>query len=97
VHLALEFERAAGEGKIMSASERQRAEWLDPAFWERLDKLEGRHQRIQTEHDSARRRLERLTVGELEELRGAWRRYCEVIAELDETTAEFEKLRTVSD
>jgi hypothetical protein len=81
----------------MSASERQRAEWLDPAFWERLDKLEGRHQRVQSEHDSARRGLERLTAGELEELRGAWRRYCEVIAQLDETTAEFEKLRTVSD
>jgi|KBSMisStaDraftv2_1062788.scaffolds.fasta_scaffold193620_2 hypothetical protein len=37
----------------MSASEEQRAEWLDPAFWERLDRLDGRHQRIQSEHDSA--------------------------------------------
>ena len=77
----------------MSASERQRAEWLDAAFWDRLDHLEGRHQRVQSEHDSARRGLERLIPKEAEELRRAWQRYCEVIAELDATTAEFEALR----
>jgi hypothetical protein len=77
----------------MSASEQQRAEWLDPGFWERLDKLEGRHQRAQVEHDKARRGLERLTPGEIEELHCAWQRYCEVIAELDQTTAEFELLQ----
>jgi hypothetical protein len=76
----------------MSASEQQRAEWLDAGFWERLDRLEGRHQRAQAEHDLARRGLERLTPGEVEELRRAWRRYCEVIAELDQTSAEFEAL-----
>ena len=79
----------------MSASECQRAEWLDPGFWERLDRLEVRHQRVQAEHDSARRGLERLTPKEIEELRRAWRRYCEVIAELEETTAAFEALRRV--
>jgi hypothetical protein len=79
----------------MSASERQRAEWLDASFWERLDRLEVRHQRAQAEHDSARRGLERLTPSELDELRRAWRRYCEVIAELEETTAQFEALRRV--
>lgn len=79
----------------MSASERQRAEWLDGSFWERLDQLEGRHQRIQAEHDLARRGLELLTPSEIDELRRAWRRYCEVIAELDQTTAEFEALRRV--
>ena len=77
----------------MSASDVQRAEWLDPSFWERLERLEARHQRAQAEHDHARRRLERLTAGEIEELRGAWRRYCEVIASLDEATAAFEALR----
>ena len=77
----------------MSASERQPAEWLNPSFWERLDRLEGRHQRVQSEHDSARRSLECQTPREAEELRRAWLRYCEVIAELDETTAEFEALR----
>ena len=77
----------------MSASEHHRAEWLEPGFWERLDRLEGRHQRVQAEHDSARRGLERLSSHETDELRSAWRRYCEVIAELDQTTAEFEALR----
>jgi len=77
----------------MSASEHRQAEWLEPGFWERLDRLEGRHQRVQAEHDSVRRGLERLTSNETEEVRAAWRRYCEVIAELDQTTAEFEALR----
>jgi hypothetical protein len=81
----------------MSASEGQRAEWLDPAFWERLDRLEGRHQRAQSEHDSARRSLERQMPREAEDLLRAWVRYCEVIAELDETTAELEALRMCAD
>jgi hypothetical protein len=78
----------------MSASQEQRAEWLEPEFWERLDRLESRHQKIQTEHENARRGLERVTPREAEELRNAWRRYCEVIDELDKTTAELESLRT---
>jgi hypothetical protein len=77
----------------MSASEQQRAEWLESGFWERLDRLERSHQRVQADHDSARRGLERLTSAEIEEVRRAWNRYCEVIAELDQTTAEFEALR----
>jgi len=77
----------------MNASERQRAEWLDPGFWDRLDRLESRHRRAQSQHESAQRSLERLTPCETEELRQAWQRYCEVIAELDQTTAEFEVLR----
>ena len=78
----------------MSASERQRAEWLDPGFWDRFERLESRHKRAQSQHDSARRNLERLTPREVEELRQAWQRYCEVIAELDRATAEIETLRT---
>jgi hypothetical protein len=80
----------------MSAAEPQRAEWLDPRFWERLDRLESRRQRLQSEHNEARRGLERLSPGE-SELRAAWRRYCDVIAELERTAAEFEALRTCSD
>jgi hypothetical protein len=80
----------------MSALGEQRAEWLDPEFWERLDCLEGRHQKVQSEHETARRSLERVTPREAEELRNAWRRYCEVIEELDRTTAEFETLRSYS-
>jgi hypothetical protein len=78
----------------MGASEEQRAEWLDPEFWERLDRLEGRHQKIQSEHENARRGLDRVTPREAEELRNAWRRYCEVIQELEKNSAEFEVLRT---
>ncbi len=77
----------------MSASEGTRAEWLDSRFWERLDTLEGRHQRIQSEHEALRRGLERVTHEEAAELHAAWRRYCEVIAELDRTAAELETLR----
>jgi hypothetical protein len=76
----------------MSASEEQRTAWVDAGFWERLDRLEGRHQQAQARHDSARRGLERLSPGEIEELHQAWSRYCEVIAELDESTAGFEAL-----
>jgi len=77
----------------MSASELQRAEWLDPGFWERLDRLEVRHKRAQSELEHARRGLERLTPREAEGLRLAWQRYCKGIAELDRATAEFEALR----
>ncbi|HUI62769.1 MAG TPA: hypothetical protein VLX90_21240 [Steroidobacteraceae bacterium] len=76
----------------MSASEEQRAEWLGSQFWERLDRLEGRHQRVRSEHESVRRGLERVSPAETDELRSAWHRYCEVIAELEKTTAEFEAL-----
>jgi hypothetical protein len=81
----------------MSASELQRAEWLDPRFWDRLDRLESQHQRLQSEHVQARRGLERLTASESGELHQAWQRYCEVIAELERAAAEFEALRAGSE
>jgi hypothetical protein len=81
----------------MSASEQQRADWLEPGFWDRLDRLESHHQRIESEHNEARRGLERLSPLASEELRRAWRRYCEVIAELDRAAAEFEALRSGAD
>lgn len=77
----------------MSASEVPRAEWLGCQFWERLDRLEARYQRVRSEQEAARCSLERVTPREADELRNAWRRYCEVIAELDETTAESESPR----
>ncbi|MBV8785003.1 MAG: hypothetical protein JOZ67_12510 [Gammaproteobacteria bacterium] len=76
----------------MSASDQQRAEWLDTEFWERLDRLEQRHQRLQSDHDVARRGLEGLGPQAPEELRQAWRNYCEVIEELDQTSAEIASL-----
>lgn len=77
----------------MSASEASRGEWLDNRLWERFELLETRHQRIQSEHENARRGLERLGVADDAELRAAWQRYCDVIAELDQATAEIETLR----
>jgi len=78
----------------MSASECQQAEGLDPGFWDRLERLERRHWRVQWEHELARRGLKRLSPGEAEELQQAWQRYCAVIAELDQATAAIESLRT---
>jgi prefoldin subunit 5 len=78
----------------VSASEAERSEWLDNRFWERWERLEARHQRIQSEHESVRRGLERLAGDELQQLRETWQRYCAVIAELDCATAELEALRT---
>jgi chromosome segregation ATPase len=78
----------------MSASDQARAGRLDNDFWDRLERLEGCHQQVQLQHELARRRLDRLSTQEAEEIRSAWRHYCEVIAELDRTAAEFEALRT---
>ena len=78
----------------MSALEEQRAEWLGSQFWERLARLEVHHQRLQSQHEAVRRDLERITPKEADELRKAWRRYCEVIAELEKTAVEFESLRS---
>ena len=77
----------------MSASELQRAEWLDAGLWERLGRLESRHRRVQWEHRLAQRDLQRLPRGATEELHQAWQRYCEVIAELDRAAAAIESLR----
>jgi hypothetical protein len=78
----------------MSTSSEPQAEWLGSVFWERLDLLEQRHQRLQTQHEGARRGLEKLASGESHDLLLAWERYCAVIAELDQTAMEFEELRT---
>ena len=78
----------------MSASGDSHANWLGPTLWDDLKRLEGRHRELQREHDLARRRLDQVTREEADELRDAWRDYCEVIAELDETTAALEHLRT---
>lgn len=82
----------------MSASQMQRAEWPDPAFWDRLGRLEAQHQRIQIEHERVSRRLQKVVAArhEEEEVREAWRAYCEVIADLDRTTAELESLRAAT-
>jgi hypothetical protein len=57
-------------------------------MWDGTKRPEGRE--LQREDDLARRR----TSDEAEELRSAWKDYCEVIAELDDATAALEHLRT---
>lgn len=78
----------------MSANAQPHAERLDPEFWTRLDKLDTRQRHIQSSHDFARRRLDGIDPKVALEFRDAWLRYCEVVAELDQTTGEFETLRT---
>lgn len=78
----------------MSASGDPQADWFAPPVWDDLKRLESRHRQLQREHDLARRRLDQITPEETDELRNAWRDYCEVIAELDEATAALEHLRT---
>jgi hypothetical protein len=68
--------------------------WLGDLFWDRLNRLEAQHQRIQSQHDTARRSLEAVQRKDSAEVLDAWKRYCEVIAELDRATAELECLRT---
>jgi hypothetical protein len=73
----------------MSASEHHR-DWLNPSVLRRLNKLEECRRRIQSEFESARHGVERVTSEEAGLLRATWRRYCEVIAELDRTMVELE-------
>ncbi len=66
--------------------------WLGAQFWDRLDRLEAQHRRVQSEHAIVRWGLGGENPQEVAELRNAWRRYCEVIAELDEATPRVEPL-----
>ena len=78
----------------MGASGDPQADWLPPPLLDDLKRLESRHRELQREHDLARRRLDQVAPADGDELRNAWRDYCEVIAELDEATAALEHLRT---
>jgi len=63
-------------------------------FWTHFETLEKRHQLAQCEHETARRRLELRQRERAANLMEAWNRYCEVIAELDKSTAEIEDFRS---
>jgi hypothetical protein len=67
--------------------------WLDRLYWKRLNRIERHHQRIQSEHETWRRSFDRSRAILNADLRLAWERYCEVIAELARTTGELEMLR----
>ena len=77
----------------MSAADETQPAWLEELFWERLDRIELHHQRIQCEHETRRRSLDRFRDTRHPGLRLAWQRYCEVIAELERTSAQLEALR----
>jgi hypothetical protein len=78
----------------MNAADQARAAWLESEFWDRLERLEARHQHVHCEHERARRELERLSNREADEVRRSWHHYCEAIAQLDQTSAEIESLRS---
>jgi hypothetical protein len=77
----------------MSAPEQTRPLRLARQFWESLDRIESHRQRVQSEHETWRRSLDRLRDSRNADLQLAWQRYCEVIAQLEDTTAELEALR----
>jgi hypothetical protein len=77
----------------MTASEEMGPIWLDQQFWKRLNRVERHHERIQSQHETWRRSLARSRVTLNADLRLAWARYCEVIAELERTAGELEMLR----
>jgi hypothetical protein len=62
--------------------------------WRDCERLESRCRQLQLEHDQAVRRLDEVKPSAACDLRAGWREYCEVIAELDETTAALQHLRT---
>lgn len=78
----------------MIAPKEMRPDWLDEQFWQRLDRVELHHQRIQSQHETWRRSLDRCRETANDDLPHVWQCYCEVIAELEKTTAELEVLRT---
>ncbi len=80
----------------MSTNSEHALERLASGFWDQLDLLEKRHQSIRAQHDNARRGLDAAAVADSTDLLQAWQRYCAVIAELDESTTEFEHLHTPS-
>jgi hypothetical protein len=81
------------EERVPCIEEHRLPQWLDGPFWERLNRAEAHHQRVQSDHECARRDLDSLQRTGSPELRDAWFRYCAVIAELDRSTAELESLR----
>jgi hypothetical protein len=68
--------------------------WLRDPFWRRLNQVEGLHVHLQSRHEAVRRELTAIPSARNIDFQDVWQRYCEVIRELDMTTAELEALRT---
>jgi hypothetical protein len=77
-----------------SDAEEQGPFWLRDPFWSRLNQVEGTHLRLQSRHEAVRRELTAMPNTRNVGFQDVWQRYCEVIRELDMTTAELEALRT---
>jgi len=72
----------------MSASHGRRPPGPDAELRELLGHLEARSTRLDAAAKEGVRHGEQLSARELEELRRAWHRYCEVIAELGDTATD---------
>ena len=68
--------------------------WLRDPFWSRLNQVEGLHLQLQYQHEAVRRELTAIPNARNSGFQDVWQRYCEVIRELDLTTAEMEALRS---
>jgi hypothetical protein len=79
-----------GGGATVSASHGRRPPQAEAELRELLGHLEARAQRLRGSGEEGTGRGQRLSPPELEELRRAWHRYCEVIAELGEGATEAE-------
>jgi hypothetical protein len=78
----------------MSTEQESSAFWLRDPFWSQLNEVESLHLRLQSRHEAVRRELTALPSARNAGFQVVWQRYCEVIRELDMTTAELEELRT---
>lgn len=79
---------------MSAVDEQPPAAWPDERFWSQFDGLETRHQRAQSEHESVRRNFDALRREDSADFTKVWNRYCEVIAELDRSTADLETFRS---
>ncbi len=67
--------------------------WMGEPFWDRLNRVESVHVELLSRHETARRELAAVGNTRQVEFRDLWQRYCQVIQDLDRTTAEIEDLR----
>jgi hypothetical protein len=77
----------------MSASGDSRAERCAFPVEPDIARLEGRRRQLGCEQVAARKRLDEFLPARPDGLRAAWRDYCEVTADLEETNAALEHLR----
>lgn len=67
--------------------------WMGDPFWSRLNRVESHHLQLLARHEAMRRELTAIRGTPEVSFHDVWRRYCEVILDLDRTTAELEALR----